>query len=505
MYCVRCGRPGNPRRRTCAHCGTRLIDPDTLKPYRPIPKSDAVLKPKPDDQVPKADGEAALNKPNHSRNAAPLFENPFQPGRSVFDVHKDDSLYVKEERPAKRTLPKKAVRTEEKGHSKKATHRKKGKIAIPRASEKDLLRFVSAFAGKWMEKAKKYAQSAEKTVLGAAGRAGEQSKKWARQADSLLNELKKRISAVSKPQAKPIKKIGKRKLDQVPHPAAIQSKKKPAKRDLKPSAAKISGNAALKKQETAEIRFPSFMEEAEKRRQNAGKPMKKVRTASEKTGVKTRSREMAVPFEGGKVRPKRETLPVKERRSGKQADIRPKRRAESAKIPEHKPKNGRKPQGNRAYSAKYQESFVEKHLRSVIAMTLLTVSLLAIFIWCVGSTPGKRLFAQLGIGGFEGYIMLGDDCMEDGNYARAVEYYYKAIAKKTDYAVSSRLASAYRGTNDVEREASALLLCIDKFPNEKDPYYRLREIFPQASSRPEAVQEALDKGAERLNDITLAE
>lgn len=152
-----------------------------------------------------------------------------------------------------------------------------------------------------------------------------------------------------------------------------------------------------------------------------------------------------------------------------------------------------------------RETFLERHLRSIIAMALLVVTVVMICVWSTSTVSGKRTFAQLGIGSASGYILLGDDCMEAGNYARAVEHYYLALSRHTTYESAIRLARAYRMTGDTEREASVLLLCADQFETEREPYERLRALYPTLTQRPESVQNALNRGAHVLGDASIAQ
>lgn len=163
--------------------------------------------------------------------------------------------------------------------------------------------------------------------------------------------------------------------------------------------------------------------------------------------------------------------------------------------------------GARAYarSEPDRESFLERHLRSLIAMALLAVTVIVFCVWSTSTASGKRTFAQLGIGGASGYILLGDDCMESGNYARAVEHYYRALKQHTSYESAAKLARAYRMTGDTEREASVLLLCADRFETEREPYERLKELYPDLTRRPETVQNALNRGAHVLGDASIAQ
>ncbi len=138
--------------------------------------------------------------------------------------------------------------------------------------------------------------------------------------------------------------------------------------------------------------------------------------------------------------------------------------------------------------------FAERHLRSLTALGLLVCALIAFVSWGNLSANGMRTFASLGIGKAQGYVLLGDDCMRGGNYSRAVEHYYEALRRGKSYDAAYRLASAYSYTGDVSREVSALLWCVEYYPEQKPPYTQLLLLYPEESERPSAVKEAIAKG-----------
>ncbi len=139
-----------------------------------------------------------------------------------------------------------------------------------------------------------------------------------------------------------------------------------------------------------------------------------------------------------------------------------------------------------------EESFVEKYLRSIISMMLLTCTVIMMLMWGYATDSGLRTMAEFGLGSRKGYILLGDDCMINGNYKRAVEHYYKALSRKVNYEAGIKLARAYRQTGEAEKETSALLLLMDRYQGMEEPYQRILELFPDPSLRPDIVQNAIN-------------
>ena len=146
----------------------------------------------------------------------------------------------------------------------------------------------------------------------------------------------------------------------------------------------------------------------------------------------------------------------------------------------------------KARAKRDEESFVEKYLRSIISMMLLTCTVIMMLMWGYATDSGLRTMAEFGLGSRKGYILLGDDCMADGNYKRAVEHYYKALSKKVNYEAGIKLARAYRETGEAEKETSALLLLMDRYQGMEEPYQRILELFPDPSLRPDIVQNAIN-------------
>lgn len=142
-------------------------------------------------------------------------------------------------------------------------------------------------------------------------------------------------------------------------------------------------------------------------------------------------------------------------------------------------------------SAKKKEAFADRHMRSAVSMCLLVFTVIMVLVWGYGTKSGLKTFAQYGVGTVKGYILLGDEFMDGGNYNRAVEYYYKALRDDVTYEAAYKLSAAYRKTGDIENETSALLLLMDHYAGEEAPYKRILELYPDPATRPERVQMAI--------------
>jgi len=143
---------------------------------------------------------------------------------------------------------------------------------------------------------------------------------------------------------------------------------------------------------------------------------------------------------------------------------------------------------------KRRQSFTERNLRTIVAMSLIALALLVFVIWGTLSAPGQRTFASIGMGSARGYILLGDDYMNGANYTRAVESYYTALNKNGSYESAFKLARAYSYTGDMDKCVSALLYCTEHYPAYKEPYVQLIAIYPNKNTRPDVIRKAIAQG-----------
>lgn len=146
--------------------------------------------------------------------------------------------------------------------------------------------------------------------------------------------------------------------------------------------------------------------------------------------------------------------------------------------------------------------FAEQHLRTIVALGALLVSLLAFICWGNFSDGGMRFFARLGMGKAQGYILLGDDCMAAYNYSRAAENYREALAKDNTYAAALKLAIAYSYTGDISTEAGVLLWCTQYYPEQKQPYQQLLVLYNNYEvAHTEKVRRAIEQGILRFGSL----
>lgn len=162
--------------------------------------------------------------------------------------------------------------------------------------------------------------------------------------------------------------------------------------------------------------------------------------------------------------------------------------------PPPRAKPSREDEARRARDDK-RYAFLDDHLRSLIAMLMLVLTIGGMSIWAVFTPSGQRVMAHIGIGGAKGLALIGDDAMADGNYSRAAENYLQSLSKASSDITAFKLARAYALSGETKDAARALLLCIDLNAARIEAYQMLEILYPDAAARPENVKRALDKGA----------
>lgn len=173
----------------------------------------------------------------------------------------------------------------------------------------------------------------------------------------------------------------------------------------------------------------------------------------------------------------------------------PKQRPQAAFAPRRaKPKPAPKAKTRSAREEKWF-NFLDDHMRSLIAMLMLILTVGGVSVWATLTPGGQRVMAHIGIGGAAGLALIGDDAMAEGNYSRAAENYMQSLSKETDDIVAFKLARAYAYSGETNDAARALLLCIDLNAYRAEAYDMLKSLYPDAATRPENVKMALDKGA----------
>lgn len=153
-----------------------------------------------------------------------------------------------------------------------------------------------------------------------------------------------------------------------------------------------------------------------------------------------------------------------------------------------------------------RQNFFLRHVRGLVALGLLLITVLCVGYWLMYGS-GQRVLGQLYIStNPHTYVSLGDEANEQADYREAGAYYLKALElapDNRDWAVKA--ANAYILAGDSGRAATALEYLIAAAPDEVEAYVTLKQLYPDAASRPQRYTQLIRQGYERTGDERLAE
>lgn len=156
-------------------------------------------------------------------------------------------------------------------------------------------------------------------------------------------------------------------------------------------------------------------------------------------------------------------------------------------------------------------NFFVRHIRGFVTLILLLVFALGIYFWLAFGS-GQRLMGQLYISGNPAtYVELGKEAETAGDYAEAGDYFLKALEVRgaeldsSDRDTAVNAANAYIRAENAGRAAEALEYLIAIDPNDPAPYNTLKQLYPDAASRPQRITQLLQQGAQNTGDASLAQ
>ena len=104
------------------------------------------------------------------------------------------------------------------------------------------------------------------------------------------------------------------------------------------------------------------------------------------------------------------------------------------------------------------------------------------------------------------YAQQGQEDSAQSGYEEAGAYYLKALEfDPTDRDTAIDAANAYIRAGNAGRAAEALEYLIAIDPNDSAPYNTLKQLYPDAASRPQHVTQLLRQGAQNTGDASLAQ
>ena len=92
------------------------------------------------------------------------------------------------------------------------------------------------------------------------------------------------------------------------------------------------------------------------------------------------------------------------------------------------------------------------------------------------------------------------------DYETAGSYYLKALElEPTDRDTAIYAANAYIRAGNSGKAAEALEYMIAMDPTDVDPYVTLKQLYPDAASRPQRITQLIQQGYEQTGDTRLQE
>ena len=158
------------------------------------------------------------------------------------------------------------------------------------------------------------------------------------------------------------------------------------------------------------------------------------------------------------------------------------------------------------YEERPHGNFFMRHIRGFVTLILLVIFALVVGYWLLFGS-GQRVLGQLYISGNpETYVELGQEADAAGSYEEAGAYYLKALElAPTDRVTAINAANAYIRAENAGRAAEALEYLIAIDPSDPAPYNTLKQLYPDAASRPQRVTQLLQQGAQNTGDASLAQ
>ena len=158
------------------------------------------------------------------------------------------------------------------------------------------------------------------------------------------------------------------------------------------------------------------------------------------------------------------------------------------------------------YEDRPRGNFFVRHIRGFVCLILLVIFALGVGSWLMFGS-GQRTLGQLYISrNPDTYVELGQEADAAGNYEEAGAYYLKALElDPTDRTTAINAANAYIRAGNSGRAATALEYLIAIDPNDPAPYNTLKQLYPDAASRPQRVTQLLQQGAQNTGDASLAQ
>ena len=157
-----------------------------------------------------------------------------------------------------------------------------------------------------------------------------------------------------------------------------------------------------------------------------------------------------------------------------------------------------------AYEDEQESSFFLRHIRGIVALTMLAI-LALLFVIYTFTDAGQRSLARMNLASNkEVYTRIAYEYYQGEQYDLAGQYYERALARDpSNYTHASSAAMAYVTGNNTEKAAAMLKKCIEIDPGRVEPYVYLLNLYPDAAQRPWDVTQLIQQGYQKTGDSRL--
>lgn len=177
-------------------------------------------------------------------------------------------------------------------------------------------------------------------------------------------------------------------------------------------------------------------------------------------------------------------------------------------LPEYNDEETEAPKRRRKRENEYEDSapqsFAVRHMRGIVTLVLLLLTVLIVLIWA--NTDNAQLtLARLGIAWKpEAYAELGAQAYAANDLSAAGYYYSGALERdSTNYNYAISAANAYIEGGYIPNALDTLRICIELQPQKVEPYIMLMDLQSGYDNMSEYDRQLVDNGFAITNDSRL--
>ncbi len=148
--------------------------------------------------------------------------------------------------------------------------------------------------------------------------------------------------------------------------------------------------------------------------------------------------------------------------------------------------------------------FFVRHIRGLVALTLLMVVAAVLVVWAF-SYNGQQSLARAGLAWRpSAYAEIAYDAYQSGNYLTAGRYYEKAVERDPlNYEHVSSASVSFFMAQDMTNAEKMARKAVEIDPSRMNAYEVLLRLYPDAATRPLEIQAIFQKGYQLTGDARM--